>query len=118
MIRFFFCSILSVLILSSCKKSGRPDDVLQPNRMQAVLWDVLQANAYVTEFIRKDSALNIEQEQVKLQQRVFSKHKVSRTEFDKSYNWYVQHPVQMQSMLDTMIARAGRDKKTKLLQAE
>lgn len=118
MIRAFFAVTALLLLLISCKKTEKPADVMKDDQMQAVLWDVLQANAYVNEYLRKDSGRNIEQEQVKLQQQVFAKHKITKAGFDKSYNWYLEHPVQMQVMIDTMIARSNRNKKTKLLQPD
>jgi len=107
-----------VLSLGSCKKKERPDDVMKPDQMQAVLWDVLQANAFVNDFVKKDSGVNIEQQQVKMQMQVFAKHKITKAYFDKSYDWYTKNPAQMQRMLDTLTARAERSKKKRVIQSE
>ena len=48
----FFC----LLIFISCgNKNKIPEGVLKPDIMQAILWDVIKADAFTAEIIRKDS---------------------------------------------------------------
>ena len=78
--------------------------------MQTVLWDVLRADAFAFDFIKKDSTKIPEQELVKLQQQIFAVHKVSKEQFYKSYEYYKVHPEIMLPMLDSIINKSTRDK--------
>ena len=103
--------LISTVILFSCEsKNAVPSGILKPAKMQTVLWDMLRADAFTYEFITKDSAQKPEAENVKLQQQVFTVHKISRDEFYKSYEFYKSHPDLMQTMLDSLINKATRDK--------
>jgi Domain of unknown function (DUF4296) len=103
--------LISTLFLFSCgNKKNLPEGILKPEKMQAVLWDVLRADVFTNDFIKKDSTKKPEQELVKLQQQIFAIHKVSKKEFYNSYEFYKTHPEIMQPMLDSMINRKTRDK--------
>ncbi|MGG9961468.1 DUF4296 domain-containing protein [Ferruginibacter sp. SUN106] len=103
--------LLSALFLFSCgSKNEIPKGILKPAQMQTVLWDVLRADAFTFNFITKDSSKKTEVENVKLQQQIFAVHKTSRDEFYKSYEFYKTHPELMQTILDSMINKATRDK--------
>lgn len=103
--------LISTVILISCQsKNAVPAGILKPAKMQTVLWDMLRADAFTYEFITKDSAKKPEAENVKLQQQIFTVHKISKDEFYKSYEFYKSHPDLMQTMLDSLINKATRDK--------
>ncbi len=103
-----------IIVLASCgKKDKIPPGILEPDKMQAVLWDVIRADAFTTDFIKKDSAKNEEEENVALQQKIFSIHHVSKQDFYKSYDYYKSNTVLMKDMIDTMLVRAERDRNKK-----
>ena len=79
-------------------------------KMQAVLWDILQAEAFTGSFIKKDSSKNEAAENAALQKKIFELHAISREEFTSSYDYYSAQPELMRSMLDTMSARAERER--------
>jgi Domain of unknown function (DUF4296) len=103
--------LVLLIFLSSCgSKNNLPQGILKKEKMQAVLWDVLRADAFTFQFITKDSTKKPEAEMAKLQQQVFAVHKTTREEFYKSYSYYKSHPDILQPMLDSMISRYTRDK--------
>ncbi len=103
--------IIMTLFLFSCgNKNEIPKGILKPDKMQTVLWDVLREDAFTNDFIKKDSAKKPEAESVKLQQRIFAIHKVTRTEFYDSYKFYLNHTALLQPLLDSMIAKAEKNK--------
>ena len=109
--RLFTGLLAAILFLLSCgSKNDIPKGVLKQEKMQAVLWDVLRADAFAFQFITKDSTKKPEAESVKLQQQIFAAHKTSREEFYKSYEFYKLHPEILQPMLDSMISKYTRDK--------
>ena len=100
----------TVFLFSCGSKQEVPPGILKPAIMQKVMWDVLRADAFTFDFIKRDSAKKPEAEDVKLQQQIFAIHKVSKEDFYRSYNFYKAHPDLMQPMLDSMINKATRDK--------
>ncbi len=103
------CSAL--LFLFSCKeKKNTPAGILEPAKMQKVFWDVLRADAFAYNFVTKDSSKNAEAENIKLQQQIFAVHKISKTDFYKSYDYYLNNAILLQPLLDSMIAKAERNK--------
>lgn len=108
--------LLFVLVaITSCTNNGKtPSGILKPEKMQAVLWDVIKAEAFTTEFIKKDSAKNAAEENLKLQQQIFAIHQVSKDDFYNSYNYYKTNTPVFKVMLDSMIVQAGRNKNYKI----
>ena len=100
----------TVLLFSCSNKQALPPAILKPAVMQKVMWDILRADAFTFDFIKRDSTKKPEAENVKLQQQVFAIHKVSKEDFYKSYNYYKVHPDLLQPILDSMISKATRDK--------
>jgi Domain of unknown function (DUF4296) len=104
-------ALICIVFLFSCgDKNDIPSGIIKPVKMQKVLFDVLRAEAFVFDFVKKDSAKNLEAESAKLQQQIFAVHKITKEEFYKSYNFYKTHPDLMQPLLDSMISTATRDK--------
>jgi len=97
--------ILVALLFSSCSKKKVPSDILMPEKMQAVYWDYIRADVFANEFVKKDSSKNIEIENARLQQAIFKLHKVTKSEFYKSYDYYLNHQLLMKEMIDTMLER-------------
>ena len=110
MIRFLMVGI--VLGLFGCTGSGIPKDILPPETMQAVYWDYLRADIMANEYVTRDSSKNDSLENAKLQLQVFKIHKITKEEFYKSYEYYLNHQALMKDMLDTMLVR-NKDKAKK-----
>lgn len=107
--------IVVVIILISCiagcrDKDGLPSGILKNEKMQAVLWDVIQAEAFTTQFIKKDTLKNAPLENAKLQQQIFAIHKISKEDFYDSYNYYIRHVDLMRTLLDSIASRGEREK--------
>ena len=111
MIRHIFFVLLILCSVSCGNNDELPEAILKPEKMQAVLWDILKAEAYTAEMLKKDSSKNAIEENRKLQQQVFAIHKVTSDQFYKSYDHYKNDPASFKVMLDSMISRGGREKK-------
>jgi Domain of unknown function (DUF4296) len=104
-------AIVVITVLLSCKnKNSMPADVLPPEKMQKVFWDVLRTDAFAFNYIKNDTTKIPEAELVKLQTQVFAVHKTSKEQFYKSYDFYKTHPDLMQGVLDTIINKYTREK--------
>ena len=106
--------LAGLALISSCgKKDQLPAGVLKPEKMQAVLWDVIKADVFTTEFIKKDSSKNATTENLKLQQQIFAIHKVSRADFFNSYDYYKSNTTAFKKIMDSMVVQAERTKNFK-----
>ncbi len=110
--RKVIAAIIVPVLLFACGGNNKKadDSILKKEKMQAVLWDVLRADAFAFQFIIKDTLKKPEAEMAKMQQQIFAVHKTTRDIFYKSLNYYKQHPDIFQPMLDSMINKYTRDK--------
>lgn len=99
--RFLFCS-LTCLLLVSCSGSKVPEDVLPPQKMQAVLWDAMLADEMAGYYVQKDSSLSALSKHAELYQQVFSIHKISKDDFKKSLRYYEAHPDLLKPIFDSL----------------
>ncbi len=103
-------------VLISCSKSKVPKGIFAPEKMQAIYWDFIRADVYANEIVRNDTNRNAAKENMKLQKEIFVLHKITKDEFYKSYDYYLNHPTLMQDMLDTMTVR--QQKKIDIIKEE
>lgn len=108
--KVFVVIILISFCMAGCDKEGLPSGILEKEKMQAVLWDFIQAEAYTTQFIKKDSIKNDTFENAKLQQQIFALHNISKKEFYNSYDYYAGHVELMRTLLDSISLKAEREK--------
>lgn len=104
--------LLTTVIFFSCNSNNKKNDssILKKEKMEAVLWDVLRADAFVFQFVTKDSLKRPEAEMAALQQKIFAVHKTNRKQFYNSMEYYRTQPDVFLPMLDSMINRYTRDK--------
>jgi hypothetical protein len=101
-----FCLI--VIAIPGCKdKDGVPFGIMGKEKMQVVLWDILQAEGLTVQLNQKDPAT----ENAKLQKQVFDADGTTKEAFYKSYFWYKDHPELMEVMLDSLISKQEAEKR-------
>jgi hypothetical protein len=106
-----FIFLTGLAFLSSCNNKNKvPADVLKPDKMQAVLWDVIKADVFTAEFIKKDSTKDAAAENLKLQQQIFALHKISKADFYRSYDYYKLNTEIFKKVMDSMVVRAERNR--------
>ncbi|MEQ1677407.1 MAG: DUF4296 domain-containing protein [Chitinophagaceae bacterium] len=100
---FFF----TLLIITGCKsKDSVPGDVLPPAKMQALLWDMMRADQFLTEYVlNKDTAKKKDEESIKLYEQILGFHQITKEEFQKSFDYYQFHPGQLKVILDSISKR-------------
>lgn len=105
-----YCLFIGIvwLTLTACGGKDTPRGILAPDKMQAVMWDVVRADVFTTDFIKKDSTKRDTVENVKLQQQIFLIHGTDKQEYYRSLEYYKKHPDLMRVMLDTMTVRVNR----------
>lgn len=103
--------ILTIFIFGCTNTTKIPDDILSKQKMQAILWDMIQAERFSALPSQKDSSLkNSQDEKFKLYEQVFYIHKVSKDDFVKSYRYYLSRPDIARVIFDSIAVRAERQK--------
>ena len=104
-----FLLIVLGFFISCSGKNKVPPEIIQPNKMKKLLWDVIQAQALATETARKDSTVNEVAENKILTQKIFDIYKIRSKDFDQSYSWYTSHPDVMRIIVDSLNAEKQRE---------
>jgi hypothetical protein len=94
-------------LVSCTDKDKVPAGVLPKDKMEKVLWDMIQAERYRETFVH-DSALDLKKETFKLYAQVFAIHQITKEEFIKSYKFYMSRPDISRIMFDSLATRANR----------
>ncbi len=108
MIKRFLYLIVFFSLISCSSKNKAPSSIIQPEEMKSVLWDVMRAQNLAISVSRSDTTTNTIAETKALTQRIFEIHKISKEDFDKSYNWYLRHPDLMKVMFDSLYDQKQR----------
>jgi Domain of unknown function (DUF4296) len=104
-------------MLGCSNNQSKFSGILPKEKMQSVMWDIIGADVFTEQFIKKDSLKNPSVENMQLQNKIFAIHKVTKVDFYKSYDYYMAHTDQMRIILDSITARAERDR-TKMLEKQ
>ena len=90
--RFFLFIILIILSFGCIRNNKVPKDVIPQNQMRKIMWDLMRADAYVTDFIVKDSIRDKKAESAKLYEKIFEIHATTQETFKKSLAFYQSRP--------------------------
>jgi hypothetical protein len=101
--------LLIPILLSACGKKKLPAGILDHDKMESVLWDMLQADEFLKAYmLTKDLTLNDTTEEIKMYERVFRINKVSREEFSNSFKYYQTHPDLFKILLDSLQSKKSQ----------
>ncbi len=93
---------LPVLLLITACHNNLPKGVLKPEKMQKVLFDVIQADELINLKYTADTSLNRFSQSVELYQTVFKIHNISSDDFKRSFTFYQNHPALLKPILDSL----------------
>ncbi|MCF3111486.1 DUF4296 domain-containing protein [Niabella sp. CC-SYL272] len=109
--------LLWCLMFAACGL-GRPKDVLPQDKMQAVLWDIAQGGEFVNGYVYyRHPDLNRAVVNQQVLKQIFSLHKITKKEFEKSLEYYQRKPDVFVAMLDSINAQQKRAKQAETLPA-
>lgn len=95
--------ILLLFFVAGCIRDNKiPRGILPQNEMRKVLWDLMRADAYVSDFIAKDSARNSRTASDTLYQKVFAIHSTTQEIFRKSMEFYESRPDLLKTVMDSL----------------
>jgi hypothetical protein len=98
----FFLFIIITLNFACIKGNKIPKDVIPQNQMRKIMWDLMRADAYVTDFVMKDSTRNQKEESTKLYERIFDIHATTLETFKKSLVFYQSRPDLFKEISDSL----------------
>lgn len=115
--KLIFLHVCILLFALSCSDNKKiPENILKPEKMEAVLADVMIADALNQERIIKDSLLYLPRENVSYFKKIFQLHTVTKEGFEKSLQFYTKRPDLMKAIIDSVSAVVSR--KNTLLEAK
>lgn len=97
--------IFSLMIIAvGCRNADKiPNDLLPEKKMQAVLWDIMRADQFLSDYVlNKDTSLNKITERLKYYQQIFTIHKISKEKFQKSFSFYSTRPELLKAIMDSI----------------
>lgn len=103
--RIFSGILLFITLILSCTKNNGRQDVLPENKMTAVMWDMIRADQYVSDFLLKDSTRNKKSESIRLYDEIFHIHKITQQQFKKSLDYYSSRPDLFRPIIDSLAKR-------------
>ena len=93
--------VISVLSLYSCKKEGRPDDVLSQQELADLMVEFYIAEGRIYALgLQRDSAMKLF---LPFEQSVMKKKKVSDETLSRTYKYYLDHPLEFEKVYDVII---------------
>jgi len=107
--KVFVIFSLFLLTLFACSdENAIPKKIIPQSEMQKILWDMLLADRYTSQFLAKDTTKIIKIENLRLYDQVFQIHKITKTQFKESFEFYLQHPKLTKVMFDSLNAGANK----------
>ena len=99
-----FLIVYTIFLLSACKsKNAVPSGVLPQKKMQAVLWDMMRADQFLSDYVlNKDTSLKQDIESIKLYQQILSINKITKEDFQNSFSYYKSHPLLLKAIMDSI----------------
>jgi hypothetical protein len=95
------------IVIISCRNNTKqpPKNILQPEKMQQILWDMFRADIFIRDYVR-DSIKEVER--VSLYKQILDLYQTNKEEFKESFTWYRSHPGILKPILDSL-GKKGKD---------
>lgn len=97
--------IIFLILLSACgNKQQVPAGVLEPEKMESLLWDFMRADQFLLNFVnfRDTSVIYRDRERFRLYQEILDLHHLDQQTFRKSYTYYLDHPARLGVVMDSL----------------
>ena len=96
--------ICCLIIITGCKNKNRiPSGILPQKKMQAVIWDIMRADQFLTDFVFiKDTIHDKRTERTRLYSQIFAIHQISKEQYAESFSFYKSHPALFKTIMDSL----------------
>ncbi|MBB1283085.1 DUF4296 domain-containing protein [Flavisolibacter sp. BT320] len=96
--------IIICLVWASCSGESVPKNVLPPEKMQDVMYDVVRVDEMVDFLRMSDSTYHLFSKRSALYDTVFGLHKVTKERFQQSLKYYQGRPDLLKEMMNNLHA--------------
>lgn len=95
-------ALLLLIFFASCSGEDVPKDVMPPDKMEAVLYDVILADELADFSSMQDSTYRNLGKRTVLYDSIFRNHNITKQAFQKSFEFYQQRPDLLRTILDSL----------------
>ena|SRR5436190_4154245 len=100
--RIFLFIFLSISVFGCTRNDKIPKEIILQNEMRKIMWDLMRADAYVSDFIMKDSSRDRKAESDTLYEKIFDIHSTTQETFKKSIAFYESRPDLLKVITDSL----------------
>lgn len=111
MIKKILLASIVLLGIFSCNSNKIPKDVMDPNEMKTVLWDLLAAGELKMSDTSATVRMHLKDSTTALFSHVLKIHNMSKDTFMHSYKYYEAHPDKQYDLIDTLASYTDRQLK-------
>ncbi|QNK63327.1 DUF4296 domain-containing protein [Pedobacter sp. PAMC26386] len=104
--RNFLCICLLLISIGGCKP-GMPSNIIKPDKMGEILYDIHMVDGYITSIPDPDSAKNTGAAYYK---GIYKKFAIDSVQYTRSMNYYYDHPDVMNLMYEKITAKLTKAK--------
>ena len=98
-----FLFFLLAIFFSACVRNDKiPKGIIAQNEMRKLMWDLMRADAYIADFVMKDSTRNQKAESAILYEQVFTIHSTTPDIFKRSLAFYQTRPDLLKVITDSL----------------
>jgi hypothetical protein len=99
-----------LVFLAGCSgPESVPSGVIPRDKMQQILWDMVEADQYSQLYLARDSArIDVKAETAGRYEQVFQLYKISKDQFEKSIHYYFSRPDIAKPLFDSLSAMGVR----------
>ncbi len=99
----FLCAVYCLLLIAACSGKKVPKGILEPEKMQEVMWDMIRAGEFLNGYVLyRDTFTNNVAESQRWYNKVYELHNVTKEEFVRSYAYYKDHPALIRPIFAAM----------------
>lgn len=94
------------VLLFGCKP-GMPKDIIQPDKMEKILYDIHIVDGYATILPNQDTAKKVS---APLYKGIYKKYAIDSASYNKSLSYYYKHPDLFNKMYERITEKLKKDR--------
>jgi hypothetical protein len=103
--------MLLIITAAACNKNG--GKYLDLNKMKLVMWDITQADEFISYYVKKDTTRNLQAATDSLYAKLFALNGVTAAQFQQSFDYYRNNPGKYKILLDSLTQYSSRIRETR-----
>ena len=104
------CLLILMVGFLACSSEVIPKDILPPEKMTPVIFDLIKADHFVDDYVLRDTLLKNKEQHIKMYEQVFLIHNTNHNEFYKSFKYYQQHPEINKGLFDSILSYSTKQR--------